>query len=740
MKTSLHLIVKDEVESVIGIIKQSSPYFDKIFITVSDPNAFHKLERQQVHTNVAVNFREWNGKFDEARQQNWELGANYDYSFWIDADDEFDFSRIPEIFSYLEEYDAVFLPYNYKYDENGYCIVRHPRERAINRRKNFYWKGWVHENLICEEGFSKIDLDIPVIHRQTDGHEESSLDRNHEILVKAVQETDDPRYLHYLGISFFTKHEYRNAIATLNQYIEVGGWDEEVYRSITKISESYFMLGEIDQAIQEAMRAVVLLPAYPQAYHLLCHYESQLENHKQAIEWGKTAISKPYPKGASIYDPTSNDRTMLTMAISYYTLGEYTEAYNLIKQVKAIDTSDVIDTFKDMAEVVLFKKLLPTIYKYYDKPSTLYEGLRGDLKYLPELRSIREQLTEPKVWADNTVVFFCGKGYEEWGPHTLDKGMGGSEEAIVYLSRELAKLGYDVTVYGEVETAYVDPIAGQYGGVKWLPWNYIDKRDEFNILVIWRMPQFTSQFKAKKMFVDMHDQLPKETVKPYKDVTYLFKSQYHKDYYPNITDYAIIGNGIDVSQFKPVKKKPYSVIYPSAYYRGLECLLEMWEDVKKEVPEATLDIYYGWNSWVGIEGKNDFYKRMVNKFEEMKDLGVTEHGRVDHETLAKKYAESKVWAYPTEFPEIWCITAVKANLAGCKPVITDVAALKETGGPQADYIKTDTIYANEYAKEKFVKKLVKALKEEHDPKEQVKWAKQFSWDKIAKQWKEQFDA
>jgi len=37
-------------------------------------------------------------------------------------------------------------------------------------------------------------------------------------------------------------------------------------------------------------------------------------------------------------------------------------------------------------------------------------------------------------------------------------------------------------------------------------------------------------------------------------------------------------------------KKPNSVGYFSSYDRGLECLLNMWPEVVKEIPEATLDI------------------------------------------------------------------------------------------------------------------------------------------------------
>lgn len=157
-------------------------------------------------------------------------------------------------------------------------------------------------------------------------------------------------------------------------------------------------------------------------------------------------------------------------------------------------------------------------------------------------------------------------------------------------------------------------------------------------------------------------------------------------------------------------KKSNSVGYFSAYYRGLECLLSMWPKIRAEVPDATLDVYYGWESWVALEGKDEFYQDMESKFDKLKEHGVTVHGRVSHKELAKAMKEIQVWAYPTEFPEIHCITALKAQEAGCYPVVTGVAALKETV-QCGDIIGTRRIYTDEYAQEKFVKKVVEALKE-----------------------------
>lgn len=157
-------------------------------------------------------------------------------------------------------------------------------------------------------------------------------------------------------------------------------------------------------------------------------------------------------------------------------------------------------------------------------------------------------------------------------------------------------------------------------------------------------------------------------------------------------------------------KKTNSVGYFSAYYRGLECLLDMWPAIRKEVPNATLDVYYGWESWLALEGEDAFYQKMEQRFADLSGEGVTVHGRVSHTELAKAMRTIQVWAYPTQFPEIHCITALKAQEAECYPVVTNVAALAETV-QSGDKIKTQRIYIDDYQKEKFVKKVVEALKE-----------------------------
>ena len=738
----LYLIVKDEYEQVARLVTSAQDHavFDEINITVSDKSTADKLSKLFVEDKgTNVEYRKWNDRFDEARNFNWAQGST-DFGFWCDADDEFDFFTIPMLMQRVinEGLDVIWLPYEYAYDENGNCVARHTRERLISRHKGFTWRGWVHETMISDEIYKRGDDVYPVKHTNSDPNHSSK--RNLAILEKAYKETNDPRYVHYLGITYFTEGRYQEAIDTLLEYIEVGGWDEEIYRSLLRISDSYNQLDKVEEAVQFALKATSVMPDYPDAFFTLAQIEFADDNYKQCLEWLKVAFGKQRPDSPSITDPTIPDRARFIGAISEFQMRNYSEALKLLNTVQTIDTSELKPHYEAEANADKLANILPQLLDFYKDPLPLWNNLPDYLKYDNRFRKLRNSVTEPKVWDKKSIIIFCGKGYEEWGPHTLDKGMGGSEEAIVYLSRELVKQGYAVTVYGEVKEPYTNSVAGEYGGVNWLPWQMIDTRDQFDTLIVWRYPNLAGQFKANRLLIDMHDLLPKKQVIPIKDATYMFKSQWHKDQYPNITNYNIVSNGVVLDQFRDkAKKNPTSVGYFSAYYRGLEHVVKLWPKIKEQVPEATLDIFYGWESWTSFQGKDDFYKRMTAMLEDAKALGVTEHGRVSHTELAQAMLKTNVWAYPTEFPEIFAITAVKANAAHCIPVTTDRAALKETAGPIARILETDLFYTDEYNQQKFVDEVVKALKSgitEEEKKKQDDFVKQFDYSNVARQWKD----
>jgi glycosyltransferase involved in cell wall biosynthesis len=184
----------------------------------------------------------------------------------------------------------------------------------------------------------------------------------------------------------------------------------------------------------------------------------------------------------------------------------------------------------------------------------------------------------------------------------------------------------------------------------------------------------------------------------------------------------------------------HKVIYTSSYDRGLEHLLEMWPDIVKEVPDATLDIYYGWQLFDRFYTDNpssmNWKKKML---EGMSYKGVTEHGRVPQPELKGIMEKCAIWAYPTHFGEINCISAMKAQAYGCMPVVINYAALQTT----VQYgIKLDGDIYDQETKDKFKVALIDSLKNpmfENKRKEMMDWAqKKFAWSEVAKSWDLEF--
>lgn len=547
---ALNMIVKDEFNEVCEIIDQSLDYFDEINIVVSDKPTANKLGKRWDIDKLNIKWRQWNDRFDEARNAVMAMNTA-DYFFWLDADDHFDFSTIPEMVRIADEnnIDAIFLPYNYAQDEQGNSITRHWRERLVKMGRGFEWRGWVHETCISDQKYSSHKIDVEVTHNPTADHIQESVGRNHAILEKAYAETKDPRYLHYLGMSYFSHGEYDKSAELLTQYLEVGGSIEDSYRSLAVISEDAYHLGKTDLALEYATKCATLKPEYPMAYWLLAQYEADQENWKEALEWVRVGLSKPEPDTIAVYNPEERTRAILIAAQADFMLGNFNKALAWLRKIpKNATAQDFMPEFQNEADAEAFVTLLPKIRKFFTSDATLFHALVEDIAYDTRILQFRQMVTEPIVWDDDSITIFCGQGYEEWGPHTLDKGMGGSEEAIVYLSRELADLGYKVTVYGEANM--IDK-SDKGNEVNWLPWKHIDVRDEFNVFVSWRAPQYLEKVNAKVKLCDVHDVTPASIMKDYPDVTYLVKSAYHRSLTPGVPDhkFKVIGNGIKKGQF-----------------------------------------------------------------------------------------------------------------------------------------------------------------------------------------------
>jgi tetratricopeptide (TPR) repeat protein len=572
---SLSMIIKDEFDNVVDIVREALPYFDELNLVVSDAPTKRKLSLQfKDEKKVNLRLRKWNDRFDQARNASMAL-CTTDYMFWLDADDSFDFSNIPSLVQTAEgnNLGAIFLPYNYMYTESGELGAQHWRERLIDLNKGYEWRGWVHETLISEQSPKSVKIDKPVHHNATFKDMPEKIARNHHILVQAYEATRDPRYLNYLGMSYFSLGEYEKAIEALDAYLAVGMNPDDIYRALSTISESCYKMGAPQKAVEYASKCLTMMPEYPQAYWMMAQYESDQDNHEQALTWARLSEAVPDPDTLAVWDPSARGRAVWIAARSLFMLNRFGEAFEELRRIRKSDEAkQVWEDFLTEASKEKFVNILPSFQQFFDSPGILWRSLTDELKYDVRLRSLRNRATEPKHWNDKSIVIFCGQGFEEWGPHTLDKGMGGSEEAVIYLSRELSRLGYQVTVYNETEAptfdiAYKDEAVKPRGKetpmevdyrVEYRPWKEIDTRDFFNVFVSWRQPLYIEKINAKVKLVDVHDVLPETIMKDFPDVTYLVKSDYHRGLTPKLTDdkFRVIGNGIVKEQFNEDHSNP----------------------------------------------------------------------------------------------------------------------------------------------------------------------------------------
>lgn len=190
-----------------------------------------------------------------------------------------------------------------------------------------------------------------------------------------------------------------------------------------------------------------------------------------------------------------------------------------------------------------------------------------------------------------------------------------------------------------------------------------------------------------------------------------------------------------------MNRKQYRIIYTSSYDRGLEHLLKMWPDVIKEVPKAELHIFYGWQLFDQFYKDNPGSMAWKAKMVEMMSYkGIKDHGRVSQPKLVDEYLKSSIWAYPTHFGEINCISALKAQAYGCEPVVVNYAALQETV-TYGRRVEGD-IYDQE-TQEEFKKQLIAALKTPMDPAKRTKMMEEYEekyiWSRIATSWTNEFN-
>lgn len=360
---------------------------------------------------------------------------------------------------------------------------------------------------------------------------------------------------------------------------------------------------------------------------------------------------------------------------------------------------------------------------------------------------------------------------------TLEKrGLGGSESAVILMSKELAKIGFDVTVYNNCLDSEAEP--GIYNNVKFIDHKQFTNTEKYDIVISSRsvFPFFANNqyaemcSKAKHKAIWMHDTFCEgdehiEDMLNQGIIDELFTlSDFHSSYvlncdHGNRRNFEVLKDKIFMTRNGAVKyistverneKDRNHFVYNASVTKGLKPLLEdIWPEIKKEIPKAKLTViggYYRFREGAEPDQQEKDHRRYVETYP--KELDVEFTGVIPQYDIAKILANATFMLYPTDFPETFGISSLESLLYKTPIITCNFGALEETAIDMACY-KID--YANvpnglfpninrEDQAKKFIQKTLEAYHNVYLLQQKQNYCDViediYGWDTVALQWKQ----
>lgn len=350
--------------------------------------------------------------------------------------------------------------------------------------------------------------------------------------------------------------------------------------------------------------------------------------------------------------------------------------------------------------------------------------------------------TTPEIPKKPVVAFVADGGWGPWtGSDILTKGIGGSETYIIEIARWIQAAGkFQCVVFCNCESAET------FEGVRYIPlakYHEFIIKNKIHTAVISRFSEYiplTYVGFVDNVYLVLHDLGPSGIVIPLNDKLkkVLCLTKWHEDYFlQNFPDFKgrtdAFYYGIDRDKFNVSLdrsgKVRNSFIYSSFPNRGLLPLLQMWPDIKRNIPDATLNVYSDINGkWV-----NEVAKEQMDEIRRILSAGglegVTMHGWVSKADLAAAWGRADIWFYPCIFQETFCLTALEAAATKTLAVGTPLAALGETIGNRGVLVDGDPMSKD--WQERALKALCEILGDSKKREDLIErnyaWACEMSW-------------
>lgn len=357
------------------------------------------------------------------------------------------------------------------------------------------------------------------------------------------------------------------------------------------------------------------------------------------------------------------------------------------------------------------------------------------------------------------IIFSAQHSLPFHGHTDRDRGMGGSEYALLVMAKCLAALDHQVKVYNRCGGS-----AGVYDGVEYIDFFTQDPYDQpADIMVVFREANYAARpARARKKVLWVHDDYSKFWQDPLKIQEYsasfnhpsldrvfcisrwqgsvfkhVFGLQDDKIYYTR--------NGVDMALLASIPEVPKrnQLVYHSMPNRGLDVLLKLFPRLRREVPDLTLTV-----CGLSLEDarENGFFLE-----------GVSYLGALSKPQLFTQLQRSKLYVYPNHFAvpygigyfgvhaECSCMACLEAQACAAPIVTSRQGALVESVRDMETGILIDGDPYSESYQKLMIDHTIRLLTDEVIYQQFSQAARGFirqsyAWDQIAREWQEAFEA
>lgn len=334
MKICLNMIVKNETKVIRRCLDSVKPIIDYWVIvdTGSSDGTQEMIKEHLKDVPGELHERPW-VNFAHNRNQALALAKKKgDYILFIDAD---------EILVFDKDFAMPHLHKDFYHIMTLFGGTKYARVQLVKDTLDWKWTGVLHEAVDCADAKTNEILKGVHNHVHTDGARSQDPDKykkDAKILEDALK--DDPnnsRNVFYLAQSYKDGGDLENALKYYEKRIEMGGWAEEIFYSMTQIGFLYRALNKPTEMVAAALtKAYHYRPSRVEPLYFLAEYYRMKENYIQGYLIASIAAGVPTTNDILFVQKWMCDWGIaLELSICAYWIGKYEESLQISHRLLA---------------------------------------------------------------------------------------------------------------------------------------------------------------------------------------------------------------------------------------------------------------------------------------------------------------------------------------------------------------------------------------------------------------------